>query len=232
MYGELGKIPLKLQRKLITLKYWVKLLNSDKDSILYKIYNTLKNDSDNEETYNNNNWAHHIKRILNECGLYYLWQNQSNMNISYDIIRQRVLDMYYQSWYSGINNSRRLETYSLFKHEFKFERYLDFINDNRLRSALTSFRVSSHKLQIERGRHLNIPRNERICRNCNSNMIENEYHFLLICPKYSDLRNKYIKRYYFTWPTIQKFTNLMSKNSKFIVNNLSKFIYFASLRRI
>ena len=99
-------------------------------------------------------------------------------------------------------------------------------------AALTSFRVSSHKLQIERGRHLNIPRNERICRNCNSNMIENEYHFLLICPKYSDLRNKYIKRYYFTWPTIQKFTNLMSKNSKFIVNNLSKFIYFASLRRI
>ena len=232
MYGELGKIPLKLQRKLITLKYWVKLLNSDRDSILYKIYNTLKNDSDNEETYNNNNWAHHIKRILNECGLYYLWQNQSNMNVSYDIIRQRVLDMYYQSWYSGINNSRRLETYSLFKHEFKFERYLDFINDNRFRSALTSFRVSSHKLQIERGRHLNIPRNERICRNCNSNMIENEYHFLLICPKYSDLRNKYIKRYYFTWPTIQKFTNLMSKNSKFIVNNLSKFIYFASLRRI
>ena len=232
LYGELGKIPLKLQRKLITLKYWVKLLNSDRDSILYKIYNTLKNDSDNEETYNNNNWAHHIKRILNECGLYYLWQNQSNMNVSYDIIRQRVLDMYYQSWYSGINNCRRLETYSLFKHEFKFERYLDFINDNRFRSALTSFRVSSHKLQIERGRHLNIPRNERICRNCNSNMTENEYHFLLICPKYSDLRNKYIKRYYFTWPTIQKFTNLMSKNSKFIVNNLSKFIYFASLRRI
>ena len=58
-----------LQRKLITLQYWVKLLNSDRDSILYKIYNILNNDSDNEETYNNNNWAHHVKRILNECGL-------------------------------------------------------------------------------------------------------------------------------------------------------------------
>ena len=57
--------------------------------------------------------------------------------------------MYYQSWYSGINNSPRLETHSLFKHEFKCESYLDFINDNRFRSALTSFRVSSHQLQIE-----------------------------------------------------------------------------------
>ena len=150
---------------MITLKYWFKLLNSDRDSILYKIYNILKNDSDNEETYNDNTWAHHIKHILNECGLYYLWQNQSNMNVSYDIIKQRVLDMYYQSWYSGINNSPRLETYSLFKHEFNFESYLDFTNDNRFRSALTSFKVSSHKLQIERGRHLYIPRNERICRN-------------------------------------------------------------------
>ena len=50
LYGELGRIPLKLQRKLITLRYWAKLLNSDRDSILYKIYNILKNDSDNEET--------------------------------------------------------------------------------------------------------------------------------------------------------------------------------------
>ena len=102
LYGELGRIPLKLQRKLITLKYWVKLLNSDRDSILYKIYNILKNNPDNEETYNDNTWAYHIKRILNECGLYYLWQNESNMNVSYNIIKQRVLDMYYQSWYSGI----------------------------------------------------------------------------------------------------------------------------------
>ena len=225
----MGRIPLKVQRKLITLKYWDKLLNSDIDSILFKIYNILKNDTDNGEPYNNNNWAHEIKRILNEYSLYYLWQYQSDMNISYDLIKQRVLDIYYQSWYSSTDNSRRLETYS---HEFKFERYLDFINDNKFRSALIIFRVSSHKLQIERGRHLNIPRNERICRNCNLNMIENEYHFLLICPKYTDLRNKYIKRYYFSWPTIKKFTNLMPKKSKVIINHLSKFIYFASLRRI
>ena len=74
-------------------------------------------------------------------------------------------------------------------------------------------------------------KNNTICLNCNSRFIENEYHFLLVCPKYSDLRNKYLKRYYYTWPSLKKFTNLMSVKSKTIVKNLSKFIYYASLSR-
>ena len=37
------------------------------------------------------------------------------------MIQQRIKDIYYQQWYSEINNSRRLETYCLFKHNFEFE---------------------------------------------------------------------------------------------------------------
>ena len=142
-----------------------------------------------------------------------------------------MLDIYYQTWYSSINNSRRLETYCLLKHTFGFEKYLDFIKDVKFRIALSKFRTSSHDLAIEKGRYINLDRNNRVCNNCNLKLIENEYHFLLICPKYSELRSKYIKRYYYTWPTVQKFSNLMSANSKVIVRNLSKFIYFANLRR-
>ena len=31
-----------------------------------------------------------------------------------------------------------------------------------------------------------------ICQHCSMNMIENEYHFLLVCPKYNRLRIKYL----------------------------------------
>ena len=55
--------------------------------------------------------------------------------------------------------------------------YLDFISAKKYRIALSKFRVSAHNLAIEKGRHKNIPRNERKCRNCNLNVIENEYHF-------------------------------------------------------
>ena len=51
----------------------------------------------------------------------------------------------------------------------------------------TKFRTSSHDLALEHGRYTNLHRNERICNNCNTGAIENEYHFLLICPKFTEL---------------------------------------------
>jgi hypothetical protein len=133
-----------------------------------------------------------------------------------------------QEWYTSINNSSRLETFALFKHKFQQEKYLEIISENKYRIALTRFRISSHDLLIETGRHTNIDRQNRICKNCNMNMIESEYHFLLVCPKYRDLRKKYIKPYYQSWPNIQKFINLLSSYSKCTLNNLAKYIFYSN----
>ena len=231
LYGELGRIPMLVQRKIIMVKYWLKILTLDNNSILSKTYRMLKSDLENGLHYNKTNWALHIKNILEECGLTYLWQNQPYIFIHFHTIKQRILDIYYQTWYASINNSTRLQTYNLFKHIFKQEEYLDFIKEKKFRVALTKFRTSAHELEIERGRYTNIARERRLCNHCSCRQVENEYHFLLICKKYTDLRSKYIKRYYYTWPTIQKFTNLMSENSKTTVRNIAKFICFANLRR-
>ena len=123
------------------------------------------------------------------------------------------------------------ETYCLFKHAFSFEKYFDFIKEPKFRIALTRFRISSHDLAVERGRYVNIARENRVCNNCNSMLIENEFHFLLTCQKFSELRSKYIKRYYCTWPTLQKFINLLSDKSKLAVRNLSEYVYYANLQR-
>ena len=57
-----------------------------------------------------------------------------------------------------------LRTYRLFKNNFAFESYLDLDNFNR--NILIRFRISAHSLEIEKGRHQNIPLNERICKLC------------------------------------------------------------------
>lgn len=57
--------------------------------------------------------------------------------------------------------------------------YVDILKNREDRAAVCKIRISAHQLMIERGRHLNIPRNERYCPLCNSNKIENEEHFLL-----------------------------------------------------
>ena len=73
----------------------------------------------------------------------------------------------------------------------------------------------------------NIARAERICKFCNMSMIENEYHFLLVCPLYAELRRKFLKAYFCHWPNMNKFDNLMMSNSKQIILNVAKFIYYA-----
>ena len=65
---------------------------------------------------------------------------------------------------------------------FCFEEY------PRLRTILFKFRCSFPKLLIEQGRHMNIETMQRSCPNCNRNVIEDEYHFLLACPAYRHLR--------------------------------------------
>ena len=64
------------------------------------------------------------------------------------------------------------------------------IKEDNYRVALTNFRVSSHDLMIEKGRHLNISRDDRTCKYCTINTLENEYHFLPVCPHYLDMRRK------------------------------------------
>lgn len=227
LYGELGRMPFIVTRKLRMIMYWVKLLAEDENTIIKKTYTMLKADAENNISYNGSNWASQIKSLLEELGLSYLWLQQNEINIPFNLIKQRIIDLYQQSWYANINNSNRLCMYSRYKHDFNFEKYLDSIAEKKFKISLTKFRLSSHDLAVERGRFVNIPRSERICKYCHSKMIENEYHFLLVCPLYTELRRKYLKPYYCRWPTLNKFDDLMSKKTTQAVLNLSKYLYFA-----
>ena len=156
----------------------------------------------------------------------YVWNHEFYIEIPFSLIKQRLFDSYYQSWYSDINNSSRLKTYSLIKHEFIFENYLDYITNKRLRIALTRLRTSSHSLAIEEGRYNNTQIDNRLCK-CQMIVIENEYHFMIVCPLYRDIRKKYLNPDYCSWPTLNKFENLMLSQSKNVQLNIAKYIHFA-----
>ena len=160
------------------------------------------------------------------------WLNQSDVDfININLIKQRIFDIYQQSWYADINNSNRLETYSRFKHNFQVETYLNSLLDKKFRISLSKFRLSSHNLAIETGHYESIPRNERKCIFCSLNVVESEYHLLLVCPFYIELRRKYFKPYFCHWPTLNKFDMLMVSQSKCTILNLAKFLYFAFKKR-
>ena len=52
------------------------------------------------------------------------------------------------------------------------------------------FRMGSHLLLIEQGRHLRLPRHRRVYRICHAGGLCDEWHILLECPALADLRDK------------------------------------------
>ena len=87
-----------------------------------------------------------------------------------------------------------------------YESYLDEV-PSKFRIVFAKFRMASHQLRIVTGRYgvNRIERNQRLCNMCNSGEIEDEYHFLIICNAYKDIRVKYINKYYYTKPSVMKF---------------------------
>ena len=86
-------------------------------------------------------------------------------------------------------------TYAKFKTNFVLEKYL-LGTPFSLRANFSRFRVSAHNLAIETGRHTRpvTPVDQRICRECNLNEVEDEMHVLLRCEKYGDKRKEVFKK--------------------------------------
>ena len=68
-----------------------------------------------------------------------------------------------------------------------------------------------------------IPLDEQKYRVCN--IIEDEFHFILECTLFQNIRKKYIKRYFWLRPNIPKFIELMTSENKQIIRNLASYVF-------
>ena len=227
--GECGRYPLYVKYHLKCIRYWIKLLHMTNDRYPKHAYDMLYN----LDCAGRTTWATNIKQLLFKYGFGFVWisQNIGDINIFLSTFKQRLIDCSKQDWYGKIEITDKLYTYATFKSLLEVEKYLNCINVNKYKVALSRFRCSNHVLNIECGRWKNVERNERLCELCsriNIYDIEDEYHFLLCCHSYNDLRNKYIPS---TVCTKEGFINLMSTKDENILFNLSAFIYHAMQRR-
>ena len=84
---------------------------------------------------------------------------------------------------------------------------------------------------IEGGRHRQIQRHRRKCILCYKDDIEDEYHFIIICPFFRDLRLKFIDRYYRIKPSVFEFTKLLTSDHNKTLTNLALFCRYAFSKR-
>ena len=154
-------------------------------------------------------------------------QEVGDINLFLNIFSTRIRDISFQNSHSDITTKSKLRSYCEFKSLLVPEKYPCCIPYFHKRRALSRLRCSDHPLRIETGRWSNIPPNEHFCELCNSDSIEDEYHFVLKCPFFSDFRQKYIPFSYWSNPTFGKFEQLMESNDEKIVISLVDFVYIA-----
>lgn len=220
--GDTGRFPMSVYSSKRCIKYWVRLLNLPRHRYPRLCYEMLM-------YYDNlgyNNWVSDVRDNLYSNGFGYIWEAQNVINPKMFLLQyvQKLTDQALQDWNARCRENSKLCHYINFKQCFKVEKYINAIDVDKFRRCFANFRSSAHNLMIEKGRHFNITREDRVCIYCET-VIEDEYHFMIICPLYSNLRSMYLPVYYFQYPSVEKFYDLMSTENVSLLRNLSMYIY-------
>ena len=179
----------------------------------------------------NDNWLINIRQELYSLGLNYIWNLSYVDDSTYIIIKERMLDTFKQLCYSKTMSTPKGLLYQHLLYEFRLQKYLRLPMETRYIKEICKIRICAHKLNVESGRYRNIERSERICTLCNVNVIEDEYHFIIECPQYKDLRCKYIKMYYYKRPSVYRFIQLLTTGNNKELKNLGKYLLQANAIR-
>lgn len=224
--GEVGRYPLAIHYHTRCIKYWLKVLNMTTDRYPRNCYNMLYSlDQSGKHT-----WASCIREMLEQFGFRYVWNQQGvgDIPLFLEVFKSRVKEYYSRSWFGAVRNCSKLALYTTFKYVLEPERYLDVLYIRKYLVAFARFRCSNHVLEIERGRHLGIEMAERVCKLCvGETVLEDEYHFLMHCVAYKELRAKYIEPHIL--PNISLYDNfvLLMQSGDVIVQDVACFIYKA-----
>ena len=219
---ELGRTPLNISCIKLAVKNWERIKKKNANSFLLASYN--------DAIKENLSWISGIKGHLERNGMFGLFLNDymDSPNFIHKKLYQTLLDEFHQNAFATIRDeSSKLRTFALAKTEIGLENYLHDIRNVKLRTHLTRFRLSNHKLMIEVGRHSGIPKEQRYCPFC-PNMVETEIHFLLDCSLYDPMRTRLIEHvnrvnplFYF-YTKEQKFSYLLSNVDQKVI---AEFIY-------
>ena len=178
--GETGEIPLLIKAYRLTINFWYRIHALPDETLVKKALL--------ENTNMRSNWIRTIEKLL------IIFEIQFSENkTKFKANNKKVCHLKYKEyWRNNLMNldTPRLYFYKKLKNSFGYEHYLDMENFH-WRKSISKLRCSSHILQIEKGRHINQPREERLCKLCDMNEMETEDHLLIRCSLYNTLRTKH-----------------------------------------
>ena len=181
VHGDTGEVPLSIKGYRLMLDYWNRL-NTLPDSNLAK--KALK-----ENVKIRTNWIMTIEKLVKSFNLIETTSNSKKFKLA---LKTNARKYYKSLWETRIKSQdlARLQFYQKLKNDFTPAKYVD-LPSFKMRKTIAKVRCSNHCLEIEKGRHQNITREDRTCNMCTDKVIEDEEHFLTKCKPYEHLKTKH-----------------------------------------
>ena len=223
VYGELGEYPLILSAQTRMIMFWANISQDTEkkfSNLMYKLLYKL-----NRESVYKLPWLDCVKTILEDCGFPGIWESQvipCSKECFKQQIKQRLLDQFRQKWAAEIQQSSKCFHYRIFKSNLKIKSYLTTLTYNN-RRLLARFRCRNHNLPVETGCHRGIPREQRKCNWCVSELGD-EFHFIMDSSNFNTLRSQLIKRHHTIRPSAFTFDKLMNTSNMLELNNFCTYI--------
>ena len=190
--SDTERFPLQLRRNLNVIKYWLRMLNLQADDPLRNAFDTLVQ----LHNLGQSNWWTEVTTLLASLEISDPESHELNLanknNKLLDTLKLKVYSTHMENCMARIksNTEGKLRIFRTFKQDYCMEGYLLLLPNLKHMSTIDRFRMSSHALAIETGRHAKpkIAKEERKCKYCNLDDVEDEKHFLLKCPLYNEER--------------------------------------------
>jgi hypothetical protein len=209
VYGEFGRYPLYVNTYTKCIKYWLHILSMPESRLPLKSYKMLYSMHCN----NKNNWVSSVCFALYRYGFGYVWENQGvgDVKVFVRVFRQRLVDCYLQEWNADISSRDRFAFFSSFKQTHSLSQYLLDVRHVAHKKILTRFRLGVSPLYPHRLRFSKNNRDSFDCPFCKGTY-ECEFHFLLVCPKYTTLRESFLPTKFYNHPTAFKMSILLANS--------------------
>ena len=144
------------------------------------------------EMYNLINRASDIKYITHYKNLE---KNYENVEQVFTTLNDKFYEDNWKKIIEANDTNTKLKTYhQIYNNCENLPKYSLSLNSKARKNQkiVSSYIMSSHDLETEKGRWSQIPKEERTCKQCNNDAAETLCHFLYRCSKFNHIRNHYM----------------------------------------
>ena len=122
LLSECGQLPLYIICQVKVVKYWLKIISAQQNSLVKACYEMMYDLSKNGRI----NWASKVKNLLYRYGFGIVWEHQYvyDTNRFLKDFRTRLHDCYYQNWNSIVEEMPKLRLYKQYQLNYGTEKYL------------------------------------------------------------------------------------------------------------